>query len=632
MATKPKKPFGRSLSDFKKLGLAEKKLLEACRLGMPAVVGTGNRPHEKTEANAIHPDFLRFLILGGDEQAPVHEHGVQIEGAWIGGDLDLAYCKVDSPLKLVRCNIDGAIILKGAITCEIKLSGSSAKTIGAKDATVNGSFHLDDNFEATGKVELEGIRIEADFVCKDARFLFEGEAPKVSENLEEAALNIEKANISGLANFDAAFFRGCLKLVGARIGTNFQCQGTKFSLTVNSYAVYGDRAKIGGSVLLTKHFKSNAAICMKNIEIGSMVTLSNCEIKQLPTATQDQLGKTFRALDFQGAIVARNFQLGNADQSEIRPFVTNGVVWMPGIAVANLEIGNSTLDVESPGDQTKEIVFLNAAKIESGLTLIRSTIRGNINLSDSSASSIRLDSFSDSYRMILDGLKYSQLVDSEEIVRHPVQWLHKQPSDHLKTNFKPQPWEQLIKVLRNMGHEDDANRLAMQKQDALRAAGKINEYVVPLHWLFGFLTGYGYQPLRVVIAMLYVFFFAGLHYQWASDVGLMGPTSAIIQSDTEIKNACGILVNSRETQWTQCGDLPQEYTTFSPYWYSADLILPLVDLQQEKDWSPIVTKDDVKTTIWEGAYIRWVMWFEILFGWIASLLLVAVLGNLVKKD
>ena len=35
---------------------------------------------------------------------------------------------------------------------------------------------------------------------------------------------------------------------------------------------------------------------------------------------------------------------------------------------------------------------------------------------------------------------------------------------------------------------------------------------------------------------------------------------------------------------------------------------------------------------WSRAIMRFYMWFEILFGWAASLLLVAVLGNLVKRD
>ena len=89
---------------------------------------------------------------------------------------------------------------------------------------------------------------------------------------------------------------------------------------------------------------------------------------------------------------------------------------------------------------------------------------------------------------------------------------------------------------------------------------------------------------------------------------------------------------SHETQWRVCAALPQEYTTFSPYLYSLDLVLPLVDLQQDRDWAPIVMGDDGRTFIWPGVFIRFVMWSEILFGWAMSLLLVAVLGNLVKKD
>ena len=78
--------------------------------------------------------------------------------------------------------------------------------------------------------------------------------------------------------------------------------------------------------------------------------------------------------------------------------------------------------------------------------------------------------------------------------------------------------------------------------------------------------------------------------------------------------------------------MPPAYSTFQPLLYSADLILPLVDLQQENDWSPMVLQSDGRSSLWGGICVRWLMWLEILFGWGMSLLLVAVLGNLVKKD
>ena len=77
--------------------------------------------------------------------------------------------------------------------------------------------------------------------------------------------------------------------------------------------------------------------------------------------------------------------------------------------------------------------------------------------------------------------------------------------------------------------------------------------------------------------------------------------------------------------------MPPEYTTFQPFIYSLDLILPLVDLQQDSDWAPIVSNANGET-LWAGRALRWLMWFEILFGWMASLTLVAVLGRLVDKD
>jgi hypothetical protein len=67
-----------------------------------------------------------------------------------------------------------------------------------------------------------------------------------------------------------------------------------------------------------------------------------------------------------------------------------------------------------------------------------------------------------------------------------------------------------------------------------------------------------------------------------------------------------------------------------------DLILPLVDLQQEHDWAPRIPTAE---NSWIGEMkahslkhvTRIVVWFEILFGWMSSLLLVAVVSGLTKR-
>jgi hypothetical protein len=88
--------------------------------------------------------------------------------------------------------------------------------------------------------------------------------------------------------------------------------------------------------------------------------------------------------------------------------------------------------------------------------------------------------------------------------------------------------------------------------------------------------------------------------------------------------------------WYLCEKLREEYTGFSPLAYSLDLILPLVDLQQERDWAPMIPtpKNSWTAELSELSLkhvTRLVLWFEILFGWLASLLLVAVVSGLSKR-
>jgi len=104
-----------------------------------------------------------------------------------------------------------------------------------------------------------------------------------------------------------------------------------------------------------------------------------------------------------------------------------------------------------------------------------------------------------------------------------------------------------------------------------------------------------------------------------------------------IKAACGLPSVQGAGNWYLCKDLREEYTGFSPFLYSLDLILPLVDLQQEHDWAPMIpTPQNTWANEWSNLknlkhWTRFLMWLEILFGWMASLLLVAVVSGLTKR-
>ncbi len=50
----------------------------------------------------LRAGFLRFLCLGGDDAAPVHERRLEVHGAYVDEDLDLSGCTVPQPLAVSR--------------------------------------------------------------------------------------------------------------------------------------------------------------------------------------------------------------------------------------------------------------------------------------------------------------------------------------------------------------------------------------------------------------------------------------------------------------------------------------------------------------------------------------------------
>ena len=132
---------------------------------------------------------------------------------------------------------------------------------------------------------------------------------------------------------------------------------------------------------------------------------------------------------------------------------------------------------------------------------------------------------------------------------------------------------------------------------------------------------------------LVIWIACGIVFEIAATNGWMAPTQPAYFQNERYK----LCRPENGGNWTRCEQLAaSEYTSFQAFVYSLDLILPLVGLQQEKDWAPIIDKGLINTATVSvyfngGIIARVVMWIEILFGWIASLLLVAVLSGLAKK-
>ena len=586
MIEPPLKAQGRSLVHFQPLHPAEKKLLNACRTGAMAVIAD-ERPKEVTADNLVRAGFLRFLALGGDERAPVHEHGVNLRGAWIAGELDVDGAAIPRDIVCWKCHFDLMPIFRGAsVAGGLFLSGSQVPGFTGDGMTCSGDLVLRDKFSSVGEVRLLGARIGGNLECDNAAF----------NGKDDAALSADGAEIKGDVFLGGGFSTtGTVRLLGARIGGNLECNGATFD-GKDGDALSADRAEIQGSVFLLNGFSATGKVCLPGARIGGNLHCTGAKF------IGKNGGLSADGIDITGGLILRGLETPLSSAS-----------------FSSAHVGQLIDDMASWGDD-----------------------------------------------LTLDGFTYDAIAGGAPTdATTRLAWLKKQRRTHHgspdgNNDFRPQPWQQLIKVLRTMGHMEDARQVAIAREEHLRTIGKIGETPAAwppwkkwiyrplsrgLHRAFGFLIGYGYRPLRMVLLMVLVWLTCGAFYWYAATEGVMAPSNPLVFDHPRYEHCrpdyipgLGLApARPKAGNWYVCPELSGEYTTFSPLVYSLDLILPLVDLQQDRDWAPIIPTPKEKWHAELGHltlnhWTRFAVWFEILFGWIASLLLVAVLSGLTNRD
>ena len=193
----------------------------------------------------------------------------------------------------------------------------------------------------------------------------------------------------------------------------------------------------------------------------------------------------------------------------------------------------------------------------------------------------RVGAFDDNLRiapgsMLLRGFTYETLENDQISVRGRLRWLK-----FNRGGYIPQIYDQLATTYRNTGRSGAARQVGVAKE--WRRRSMLN----PLNWLLYLTVGYGYRTwlAGIWLAALgllgtYVFARAGSHH-------LMHPSS----------NA----------------------PAFHPVAYTLDVLLPIVDLGQDKAWTP------------HGWALYW-SWSLIAVGWVLTTAVVAGLTGIFKRD
>jgi hypothetical protein len=585
------KPRGRTLAEFKThihsdelpLYPAERMLLEACRVGGNAPIST-KRPQksDKSDRNTVRASFIRFLALGGDDQAPVHERGVKLQGAWIEGSLDLSFAKDVRRLELKDCYLEKKLNLRRSHLRSIILSGSEVPGIDGNGTHISGAIHLSRGFKSTSRVHFINAKIHGDVNCKGGSFTYDTQAKFNNEPRDEmagqwTALVFAKSYIDGSVHLTKDHkshgkedfkSHGMVSFISATVTNNFFCRDATFSYPINENP-------------------KGIALNLKSIAITDEFSFKDIK------AFQGQMS-------LEGAMIgALDDDLGAKENS----WAKTGSYNLDGFEYAIIA-SKATHDANPRAD------WLKGHKSK--------TVKKEAN-----------------------SLPDSQSIHSESVV---------------KNGFAPRPWAQLIKALRASGHYDDARRVGLKREQAMHEAHCYVGIQRFLHRAYGALAGYGYRPYRLLKWLFGTWLVFGFLFHMLAWHGVFAPSNPLVFQNKELEHCSPGFDEKRATtgktkvgNWFWCRELQSEYTTFNPYMYSLDLILPLVDLQQDKDWAPYIQTPrkydaskywvtNLLADIFEfeafslNHFARFLVWIEIIFGWILSLMVVAVLSGIGKRS
>jgi hypothetical protein len=177
----------------------------------------------------------------------------------------------------------------------------------------------------------------------------------------------------------------------------------------------------------------------------------------------------------------------------------------------------------------------------------------------------------------LDGFIYGAIVDGPADATTRLRWLARQTPVPLNQSmqlgppprpFRPHPYQQLAKVLRERGQEADARRILIGKEEArLTQDRTLSRGAYWWYWFLGRSMAHGYQPQRLLFYAFILFALGSGVFAAGDWAGLMVPSNAEVYAYYE-----------------RSGQVPPYYPRFRPLLYSLDTLLPIINFGQKDHW------------------------------------------------
>lgn len=404
---------------------------------------------------------------------------------------------------------------------------------------------------------------------------------------------------------DKAKFEAGLSIYGGHICGNFDLVGATVSAA--EQAIQGTNLKVDGDLFTRSAQDGTPFTCLGRLLLQGATIGGDW----------DCCGGIFRGFGQESTAVInaqRIKVLGNIlmrtpdyDAEVATPFQAHGKILLEGATVdGNWELAGGISEGVSASAITVSDAFITTAQ----------TSLGSVNLSNAAFGALSFIPPSNPNDWKVHGMTYRELYDPESFAGDRMLAFLKE-SDEGK--FFPQPYRQLFKVLRDLGHTKEATTvaIAMRNVEFERfLSGKDDNspwwrLKVLLMWPFRFLhkhlISYGYSPARAMGWAFGIWAFATIVYSTIAShiLDYMMPIVAAVDK--------------------------QPHRVFSAPIFALDKFLPVVDLGQKNAWYPKVAQFG---TLWytdPGWWLIILNLFLTLSGWVIVTLLLAGATGLMKR-
>jgi hypothetical protein len=601
-----------------------------------ALILTGNRFTGPVTLADARVEGSLSLARSRFTRAPAGRLALDIHRGEVSGNLDGFEITVDGETGLNNAHVGGLIRLGGA-----RLRAPGGLALAAGGLTVDGGVFCLHGFTAEGPLRLVGARLGANLTFAGATL----------HNPDGVALLLDGAVIGTLEGNRGFRCTGEIRMVGAQVAMRINLSEAELEAGVTGHALTADAVRVGDAVILIR-LRASGGLRLRMARITGRLHLTEARIDNpggyAVRASRSEIGSDVFAtgmtaigqvrfagsriggrLELAGArlsspgdvalsatqMVAGRLDLLSAVGLEPPPFLAGkrlvtaieGVVdlrhaqigvlrddpaaWpapserrrpekaRPKPAELNLTGTNQTGNEQTGTGTGQTGSGIGQTVSETEQTRTEQTRTEQTRTEQTRTEQTRTAPADDKQtRFQLDGLTY-QALEPRLPARERLRWLAADAG-----GYQPQPYEQLAAEYNRIGQYTDARRVLYAKERRSRAG--LTRFGRVWNLLQDVTVAYGYQPWRAAV--------------WLVVLLAIGST----------------LYGRYEPAPLRPGEAP----AFNPVAYTLDLMLPLVDLGQERAYDPT------------GALLQWVSYLFVAAGFLLATTIAAGVARVLSRN